>query len=689
MTASTNFIDQVTTVTADWLNAVDEHVFAEFSVKDYGAVGDGVSDDRFEIDACIDAAIASGLPAKVVFPPGIYKVGQNIGSYTPTQPLILDFQGSTIDASSAGTFTALLWFFGAEGTPVPLSLNATIGEQVVVVGNTSTFSRGQYVKIYSTALWDSFNTNVKLGELNRIPKAVDTVTSVNVNYLPLAVPLSDTYTTANAANVIPVTMVPQVKVLNGNFIGPSTNQNSCVAIRFQFCEAPQVIGCSFTKFDTASVFFKHTDKALCTASKFFNSRPSGLGYGVEVADTAIDTLVVGNHFEDVRHAVSINNTTSIDFGVVRRVTFIGNTVKCSAPSLGTPSTFTADTVSNRLTFATPNLQFTTGRRVKVSTTGTLPSPLDITQEYWTREFALVGGQTSEVKLYVKLEDAAADLNAIDILSTGTGTHSCVAYGGGDAVDTHGGGDFIKIIGNHISGSSSHGINIECPNVEITGNTIVSPFAYGINVRNECDRNGRAIIANNTVYSPNGAGIVLTQGIRGTGFAYTAGAITGNVIYNAGRLSTLWGYNAGIVVNGGTTTMRSITVSGNTVNTTAAEGIYLNNIRGAAVTGNQIYNCTTYGIYGFNVLYSSIGTNSIQTASASTFNGIRLDATGAGQTSYCSITGNTIGPQTGVAVGASIQFTNNVTNCNVVGNVSGYPTAVTLGAGAGNAQTSNI
>jgi hypothetical protein len=691
MTASTTFVDQTTVITANWLNEVNKHVYAEFNVKNYGAVGDGVTNDKVAIDDCITAAVASGVPAKIVFPTAIYKVTSAIGSYTNTAPLVFDLQGSTIDSSTASNYTALLWFFGSVGTAVPLSANALINESVVVCGNTSTFSPGQHVKIVSTAIWDAFNTSVKIGELNRVPLSLNGSTLISTNYLSLAVPLQDTYNVADSASVAPVSMCPSVKIINGKFKGPSTDQNTCLCLRFQYVDNPQVIGCEFTDFDTASIFFKHTDKALAHGNNFYNSRPSGLGYGVEVADTSMDTIISNNCFEDIRHSMSINNTTSNDNGVVRRVTFISNTVKCSANSLGSSSTFTAtDLALNKFTLATPSNSFVTTRRVRVSSTGTLPVGLFSNNEYWTRETATSGGLTSEVKLYNKMEDAIADTNAVDVSAVGSGTHTMQAYGGGDAVDTHGGCDFIKIIGNFISGSTSSGINIECPNVEITGNTILNSFAFGINVRNEADRNGRAIIANNTIMSPNGAGIVLQQGTRGTVFAYTQGTITGNTVFNAGRGTGMYNTNAGIAVVGGTTSLRAITVTGNSVNGGAAEGILISNVRGATVNGNQCYGNALIGIKAFNTLFVSLTGNSVQSATASTVNAINIDATSVGGSSYCTVTGNTVGAQAGVPTGAAIQFGANVTNSSVIANTTGnYPTPVTLGAGAGNIQANNI
>lgn len=82
MTASTNF-SAGTVVTSDWLNAVDATIFDYvYNVRDYGATGNGTTDDTAAIQDAINAAGAAG--GGVVFlPPGTYLVSDTLEFYFP------------------------------------------------------------------------------------------------------------------------------------------------------------------------------------------------------------------------------------------------------------------------------------------------------------------------------------------------------------------------------------------------------------------------------------------------------------------------------------------------------------------------------------------------------------------------------------------------------------------------------
>ena len=79
-------------------------------------------------------------------------------------------------------------------------------------------------------------------------------------------------------------------------------------------------------------------------------------------------------------------------------------------------TFTADDSTDEFTVAR---DYTTGEKVSVSSTGTLPSPLSDTGEYY-----VIRVDATTIKLAQTAENAYAG-NEIDITSTGSGTHTVV------------------------------------------------------------------------------------------------------------------------------------------------------------------------------------------------------------------------------------------------------------------------
>lgn len=101
-------------------------------------------------------------------------------------------------------------------------------------------------------------------------------------------------------------------------------------------------------------------------------------------------------------------------------------VECSLPfriatdenTTNKTSTFTADSASDALTLITP-LNFYSGRRVRLTTTGTLPDPLAVDTDYY-----VVSRGASTIALATSLNNAvAAAPTAIDITDTGSGTHT--------------------------------------------------------------------------------------------------------------------------------------------------------------------------------------------------------------------------------------------------------------------------
>lgn len=118
---------------------------AAFSVKDFGAKGDGTTDDKAAIQATIDAAVAAGI-SRILLPAGTYAVSSQ---FIITSPIRLIGQGNGFVANAdwpatigttikwTGSGTAVFTFqncnfgnFGMEGITIDCNSLAIVGLQV-------------------------------------------------------------------------------------------------------------------------------------------------------------------------------------------------------------------------------------------------------------------------------------------------------------------------------------------------------------------------------------------------------------------------------------------------------------------------------------------------------------------------------------------------------------------------------
>lgn len=123
--ATTNFLDRITTITHDWLNDVDAAIYqantnvtgvtaamlrsalAKFadvtSVKDYGATGDGTTDDTTAIQAAIDAG-----KNVLFFPEGTYKITAPLNIPTGAGMTLMGAGFNETVLAGTGTFASII-----------------------------------------------------------------------------------------------------------------------------------------------------------------------------------------------------------------------------------------------------------------------------------------------------------------------------------------------------------------------------------------------------------------------------------------------------------------------------------------------------------------------------------------------------------------------------------------------------
>lgn len=92
-----------------------------YLVTTFGAVGDGKSDDTAAVQAAVDAALATGGPELIVFPPGVYVLSQTINATGSTNPE--SFRPCSFAGQSNPKVTVLRMSAGTGGSavaPIPL-----------------------------------------------------------------------------------------------------------------------------------------------------------------------------------------------------------------------------------------------------------------------------------------------------------------------------------------------------------------------------------------------------------------------------------------------------------------------------------------------------------------------------------------------------------------------------------------
>jgi len=126
MTESTNFVPG-TTVTADWLNAVDAHVFEyAVNVKDMGAVGDGATDDTAAFEAAFAVAVGN-----VIVPPGTYLLSAGL-TFPSTKGVALIGAGES--RQSANDYPVRLIFTHTSGPAARLMASGQSIQNMVIEG---------------------------------------------------------------------------------------------------------------------------------------------------------------------------------------------------------------------------------------------------------------------------------------------------------------------------------------------------------------------------------------------------------------------------------------------------------------------------------------------------------------------------------------------------------------------------
>lgn len=306
----TAFTDQEfvsgTTITSAWLNGVNDKLKDFVSVKDFGAVGDGLTNDTVAINNAIAYGIANG---KTVFiPGGTYQ----FNGYTNTsQAITLSIEGeagnlprlvkSQASADAGGYMFLLNSTRYSTVSGLMLAANIKPNQQTISLTSVAGLSAGMVIQISSNRLWyNGHRSTYYCGEIHKITSVDSGANTIQIEDFT-----RDTYTVGVDTLVIRAWSPNKVSIKNLRIEAPyPATVVTSVGIALQQCIDSEINNVYFKGFGNCSILDN-----LGWNCRFVNinvDQDGGMnttttGYGIE-SNGSVGTLVDGLYTKGCRRA---------------------------------------------------------------------------------------------------------------------------------------------------------------------------------------------------------------------------------------------------------------------------------------------------------------------------------------------------------------------------------------------------
>jgi hypothetical protein len=261
------------------------------SVKDFGAVGDGVADDTAAIQAALTALATTG--GDLLFPQGTYKINTAISqTFSDNVNVRLLGYGAKLDITAINSGVAIQ-LGGALGAGTPLASNVTKGSATFNVSSAGAITQGRIVLIRSTDLWNPISPQYVKGELVLVEvMAGTTVTNTTFLY--------DGYTAATTTVYLldaPCVTIEGLEVIaNADITG----------LLLKYVRNPIVRACTVHGARYSGVTLDYFFGGLVDGNFIYdswNGIVTGTSYGLTIG-TGQSCKVTGNTIYGARHSIT-------------------------------------------------------------------------------------------------------------------------------------------------------------------------------------------------------------------------------------------------------------------------------------------------------------------------------------------------------------------------------------------------
>lgn len=277
------------------------------NAADYGATGDGVTDDTDSLQAAIDAAAGQRL----WIPAGRYIISSQLTVASNTE--IVMSGNAIIDISDWAPAVSLggsraFNISGTSGTSTSVGADIALGAYDITVASTTGFADGDMVEITSTEPLFPGYTNRYKGWVTIIDSVLSSTVVRIANKSPFAIDAVGGSYTATFKRFNPVI---NVKIKGGKIVGGGLNKGhtGIYTSVYKNLTVDQVV---IDSCEGAGVWLGTGIQGFVTRCQILNATSpeylgGGLGYGILIG-SGYGTVIDNNYFERCRHSVASGGT---------------------------------------------------------------------------------------------------------------------------------------------------------------------------------------------------------------------------------------------------------------------------------------------------------------------------------------------------------------------------------------------